>query len=321
MASGYFPAGCLGKLPSFGDFVRHNATAREVLAYDDWLHHGLFHAQNLMGTEWGQAFMDTPAYNFLFWPDNADRFLVGIMCPSHDKSNRWYPFVVSVLVDRLRYGNRGIHLIPVLFADFLSRAHQFVRRAMNGLEMKTLADEAQALSIPVLGSRETAESDYTQFLERTLLREFCRQVLGQKNGSLNSTVLENLAEILSPLRDRSLARLTIGLQFPLSSSVQSGCTETSFWVQLSMRLLNQTSGMPILFWTADERQQGSRLFLFFRQPSPKIFAQLVRPAMESDTMCVLADQNSLPARGSVAARHRELLEKGEVTLQGYLSRL
>ncbi|MGH7450302.1 MAG: TagF domain-containing protein, partial [bacterium] len=41
MSSANFPAGCFGKLPSYGDFIRHNAASREALDFDQWIQQGL----------------------------------------------------------------------------------------------------------------------------------------------------------------------------------------------------------------------------------------------------------------------------------------
>ena len=215
-ATGLYPAGCLGKLPAFADFVRYNATARETLALDEWIHHGLYHAQQLLRTEWDSSFENAPAYSFIFWPENSDRFLVGHMRPSRDRSGRRYPFVTSLLVDRLRYGAQNVHLAPVAFSAFLENARQFVELAMDGLDAREIAERVQALSLPVESGHR--EEDYRQFLRGTTLREFCTELFGTFDGPVKQTVFESLADVLLPFRQRPIVRLSLGLRFPLSAA-------------------------------------------------------------------------------------------------------
>ena len=124
MATAVFPAGCFGKLPLYGDFVRHNASGRETLAFDQWLHQEMHHARTNFGHVWEQAFESAPTYNFVFVPEEAGRFLVGVLHPSHDKGKRRYPFMASLLVDRPRFKDAWTPVIPVLFSDFLARGRQ-----------------------------------------------------------------------------------------------------------------------------------------------------------------------------------------------------
>jgi type VI secretion system ImpM family protein len=315
-ATGLYPAGCLGKLPAFADFVRHNATARETLALDEWIQHGLYHAQQLLQTEWDSSFENAPAYNFIFWPENSDRFLVGYMRPGRDRSGRRYPFVVSLLVDRPRYGAKYVHLAPAAFAVFLKDARQFAELAMDGLDLREIARRVQALSLPVESGR--GEEDYRQFLRGTTLRDFCKELFGSFDGPVKQTVFENLADILLPFRQRPIVRLSLGLRFPLSTASSRSCLETSFWLDASLRMVKQNAVAPLLFWTTGGSALGGAAYLFFRPPSPKNFVYLIKPELESDTICVLERFG----RGENAPRrYTTLLREESLRLDALLDRL
>jgi len=315
-ATGVYPAGCLGKLPAFADFVRHNATARETLALDEWIQHGLYHAQQLLRTEWDSSFEKAPAYSFVFWPENADRFLVGHMRPSRDRSGRRYPFVVSLLVDRLRYGARNVHLTPTAFAGFLEDARQFVELAMNGLDAREIAERVQALSLPVeSGSGEEA---YRHFLHGTTLSDFCTGLFGSFDGPVKQTVFENLADVLLPFRQRPIVRLSLGLRFPLSTGSSRSCLETSFWLDASLRMVKQNAVAPLLFWTTGCSGSHGAAYLFFRPPSPKSFVYLVKPELESDTICIL---EQFARGGNAPGRYTTLLREESIHVGALLDRL
>ena len=90
-AAPYFPAMCFGKLPAFGDFVRHNAGGRDALAFDQWLQQGLYPARLQLGHAWESSFRAAPSYNFLFSPENSEGFLLGLLQPSHDRGEQTAP--------------------------------------------------------------------------------------------------------------------------------------------------------------------------------------------------------------------------------------
>jgi type VI secretion system protein ImpM len=315
-ASGVYPAACLGKLPAFADFVRHNATARETLALDEWIQHGLYHAQQLLRTEWDSSFDRAPAYSFIFWPENSDRFLVGHMGPSRDKSGRRYPFVASLLVDRLRYGGKNVHLAPATFAGFLEDARQFVQLAMHGLDAREIAERVQALSLPVESGSD--EEEYRKYIRGTTLRDFCQDLFGTFDGPGKQTVFESLADVLLPFRQRPIVRLSLGLRFPLSTASSRSCLETSFWLDASLRMVKQSAVSPLLFWTTGCAGSAGVAYLFFRPPSPKSFVYLVRPELESDTICIL---ERFVRGGQDPARYRSLLGEASLHLNTLLDRL
>jgi type VI secretion system ImpM family protein len=315
-ATGLYPAGCLGKLPGFADFVRHNATARETLALDEWIHHGLYYAQQILRTEWDSSYEKAPAYSFIFWPENSDRFLVGHMRSSRDRSGRRYPFVVSLLVDRLRYGAGYVHLAPAAFAAFLEDARQFVELAMDGLDLREIARRVQELSLPVESGN--GKEDYRQFLHGTTLRDFCVDVFGSSEGPAKQTVFESLADILLPFRQRPIVRLSLGLRFPLSAVFSRSCLEAGFWLDASLRIARQNAVAPLVFWTTEGPGLGGAAYLFFRPPSPKSFVNLMKPELESDTICVL---ERFRRGDSAPRRYTALLREESLHLDALLDRL
>src|SRR5512135_429236 len=115
---------CLGKLPSQADFIRFNAASPEALAFDEWLHHGLYFARTQLGTGWEQAFANAPSYRFIFNPEQAGRFLAGVMQASQDRSQRRYPFLVSLILDRHWFRDGDAYLAPSAFSSFYDGAGQ-----------------------------------------------------------------------------------------------------------------------------------------------------------------------------------------------------
>lgn len=312
---------CFGKLPSHADFIRFNAASREVLAFDEWLHHGLYFARTQMGQTWEQAFARSPQYHFLFYPENAERFLAGVMQASQDKSQRKYPFLVSMLMDRRLFPDSQVYLAPIVFSEFFERARQIVDRALGGLEMREISDQTQALNVPVL-DHGTTESRYREeYLDALSVREFWQRLFGSFEDPRKYLLFKNLTEVLLPLRHRSLSRMNLGLRFPLSKGGDTTAFEVCFWLHVSMALLDASPGTPFLFWNLPHSDAAGYLFLFFRQPSARNFLQLIRPEAENDTICAMDEEGKeklATVAQTLSYSHRALLEAGDEKLSHFL---
>jgi type VI secretion system ImpM family protein len=322
MSEGSFQSACAGKLPSFGDFVKYNASAREALAFDQWLQHGLYTAQTQLGRNWERTFLAAPAYDFLFWPENTERFLIGHIRPSHDRSHREYPFSVSLIVDRPRLGDSRVVLAPFLFSEFLAGARNLVERAMNGLELQEIVEATQALAVPLTVAADQEVGRHARFLEETSFREFCIRLFGDAAGAKRQVLFQHLIEILLPLRQWSMQRLKFGLRFPLPADGRLPAHEASYWLELCAKITGAAQFTPVAFWTSTEGSASRHLFLFFRQPSPKVFLQLLLPEEEQESVCIL--EKGEP--GAVAApaftpRHQALLDDPAVSLKTILEKL
>ncbi len=321
MSDVLFPAVCFGKLPSFGDFVRHNATSREVLAFDEWLHQGLYFARTQLGPKWDVTFAAAPQYHFLFVPENAERFLAGVMQASHDKSLRRYPFLISLLIDRRRFSNGEAYLLPVALAGFFEGGRRFVERAMNGIEAREIADQTQALNVTDLGHLASTSPYKAEFLDTVTLEKLIARLFDRFDDPRKYLLFKNLVDVLQPFRSRSLLRLNLGLRFPLSTDASTTSYEVCFWVHTCLALLGSSLFTPILFWAPPQPGKAGHMFLFFRQPSARSYLQILKPDAESETICVVdQDGNDRVATSSqtLSASLRSLLDAGNRTLGQFL---
>ena len=318
MSTAYYPAGCFGKLPHFGDFVRHNAASREARAFDQWIQEGLYFAKGRMRQEWGQAFRSSSPYHFVFHPETADRFLVGILQPSHDKGEREYPFLVFVQVDRPRFGS-GMTLIPIAFDSFFAGARALISRANNGVEMRQIPEQVEELNVSLAVTARSAEREFDDWISMTTVGQLFTELFGGFEDPRKFLLFRNLTEILEPLRQRGASRFPLGLRFPLSTGRVG--YEASFWIELSMSILGNPAIAPVYFWTAAHDGRPAYLYLFFRQPSSRALTQLVNPALDNDNICELDEEGAANiggAAGALPMEYRSLLEKPDTRLQELL---
>lgn len=324
MATSYFPAGAFGKLPQFADFFKHNASSREMLAFDQWLQQGLFHAKMQLKQEWEAAFDAAPAQHFLFYADSPERFLLGIFQPSQDKAVRKYPFWVSLQIERLGLGEALTQLTPVLFDSFFAQARGLLHDARSSLSMSEIVARVEALKTPISGSLQNEIRRHRDYLDAVSLRDFCASVFGAFENERKYLLFKNLVALLVPLRRQELGRVNLGLRFPLGPEAQTRSHEVCFWLYACSRLLGNPVMTPVLFWSAPSTAQKAYLFFYFRPPSPKNFLQLMRPEAQSDTICELEEEGAAhlaAAEQTLPATYRALLQTPEMSLSEALQRL
>jgi type VI secretion system protein ImpM len=315
---------CFGKLPSQADFVRVNAASQEALTMDEWLHQGLYFARTQLGNTWEQEFANAPAYRFIFNPENANRFLAGVMQASQDKSQRRYPFLASLMLDRHWFREGDTHLVVPAFSSFFEGAGQLVQRAMNGLDMRQLTDAMQALNC-LEPDRNAVMGQYArEFLDAHSVARLWQELFGSVEDPRKYLLFSNLAEVLLSARRKNSRTISLGLRFPLPGAFQQTDYLVSFWLHVSSIMLDAMSGFPCLFWNIPDDDSPGFLFLFFRQPSPKIFVQLLKPETSNDNICPV-DEEGIEAVGkaatSIPASLRTLLDRREGSLGNFLKGL
>jgi len=283
-----FPALCFGKLPMHADFVRHNAGGREVLAFDQWLQQGIYHARTELRSEWESSYREAPSYQFAFFPENSESLLLGVLHPSHDRSERHYPFIVSLQVDR-RLSANHLPLIPTLFGSFLDGANRLVEDAKQNMSLQQIAERTEVLGVRVDRDYDAVTRQYETSLA-AMSPDGLREHLWPSNGNERaSRVFKNLLDILVPLRGHNAARLALGLRFPLPLDEVLRPFTASFWLLAACASIGVNWPRPFFFWTAPSSGQPAPayLFLFLRQPSATSMLSLLRPDLDSDAICAV----------------------------------
>lgn len=88
-------AGFFGKHPRFGDFVGHGLSGDVQSGVQDWLTSTLAQAKAILGDDWAAVY--DASRPIRFWAGSrvfGTQTLRGVICPSHDKVGRRYPFVL-----------------------------------------------------------------------------------------------------------------------------------------------------------------------------------------------------------------------------------
>ena len=325
MSAGIFSALCFGKLPAFGDFVRHNASSPEMMAFDRWLQEGIFLAKSKLGNGWENTYQNAPFYHFLFYPENARQFFVGMLKPSSDKSLRKYPFLVSLQIETARFDSRFRTFAPAIFRSFLEHIQRSFANNFNFTNMQEIVEYTENLSVAVPENYLRLIQPYREYLAATTGEQFWNRQLGSFQDERKYLIFKNLTEILLPLRKHDLSRVSLGFRFPLGNSTGGNNFDASFWQDVVLQLLGYPPGvLPLLFWSDSGDGAAAYLFLFFRPPSPKNFANLLNADLDSDTICKLEEEGNQrigEAKHALSSQYRALLDTGQISLDDFLQRL
>ncbi len=95
-------AGWFGKIPALGDFASRRLPPEFVESWDHWLSEELFGAQQALGANWLESYLNAPVWRFALRPGALDaQHWFGVLTPSVDRIGRQFPltFAASFVPD------------------------------------------------------------------------------------------------------------------------------------------------------------------------------------------------------------------------------
>jgi|GEM_PF-4122890 len=227
-----------GKLPAFGDFLRHNASKPEMQNFDKWLQEGLYYAKNALKPDFENHFASLTMS--FFYPDKeTGNILVGGLKASNDQIGRHYPFYVTLLIrDPNHQDFQKFSLSPII-ERFLQRVFLFISKV-------THYEDAALI-----------EQEFDQFI----------QSLMTDSNSKDRT------QLMTPMNSNTSGQSAIslnGINGGYQIKIDSGEPKT---IYSKMENFSWESYIPCLFWHAES--QVKFLYVFGKTPSPKIFINLL----------------------------------------------
>lgn len=318
-----YPALYFGKLPSHADFIRFNASGEDMRALDSWLQEGLYQAAKHHNQNLDSVYKNSPAYHFVFNPEDSEFSLIGLYKPSYDKSQRKFPFIISKRLTKAHLDTKYLFRLPLLFKDFFRNSIQIFREDSFDYP----ADELRERIVNIKGiSNEDLESsveNFEKYVSTTTLESFMTRLFGSFGDQRKFLLEKNLLEILSPIRSNKFVQIPLGLRFPLSQNIIFLEYEVCFWTHLCQRILGNSTVLPNLFWQVQEAGNLNYLFVYYRKPTWKTFLQLMEPRSRYDSVCKLEEDgadNLAHAAQTLNPEIRAALEDNQLTLLGFLNK-
>jgi len=316
-----FPAGCYGKLPIFGDFLRHNWQGPELQALDQWFQEGIVLGKQTLGAAWDAAYDKMPPTRFMYRPAGSPRCLVGVAVPGKDQVGRKYPFCAFLVADAAPL-DRDASMVPTMFSPFLDAAQDLALKGWIGGDAKQLLAKVDALKSTDLAVGAACRAKYEEFLKGEKCADFWPDIFGSFDNVGKYLLIHNLLDAVGMVRNAPPGKSTIGLKFPLPASLDRGASglEASLWLDLAMRLTKRAGVPAFAAWSQRGSDHDPCLFVFFTPPSPRCFTALVKPAHDSDHIWDLGKGDDTRAQ-QARDRYAAALDNRELPLTELMSKV
>jgi type VI secretion system ImpM family protein len=314
-----------GKIPTYNEFVRLNASGPPVRALQEWMQETVFLLTSRYRSNLDAAYEARSVFPFYFAPRSGGPALFGVLCPSRDGVGRSFPFFLGFEVaPTSSHTGRIIHA-PVAYRAFVDQAAALVREAASGsLQPQDLPSRVALLSSP----EESPEAGgaLAGYLQEHRLEAFWERLWGHPEDARKYLLFKNLIDIALPLRGGVPPGYPLVLRFPISPGAQAHEYETSFWLEACIRLFQGNDITPSFFWTYPDPggQTEPCVLVTLRSPAPRLFAYLVSADMDNDNLCVLEQmgrERAAMAALSIPSHYGAMLESDQLTMWDFLQRL
>lgn len=286
-------AGCFGKLPATGDFIRHNAGGDELAALDRWMGGAMDFAQRSLGPGFEPAYQKAVGL-FVFrgdakGEDGPSRGLVGAWAASGDNAGRLYPMIVFASYDYAQLCGLG-GALPIALWRFLTAAYEIATQGRTW-PVQAFIERVARLEVPTIEDPEAVSGTYKKWLADNSMKALWETGFG--SDASRYWVLSNLAESVEPFRGQELPETGLALRLPIGAG---DAYATAVWIDLVLRLSRWKSTLLNTFWTP---QQTALIHL--GPPHIGSLREILAPTGQSDHVAELC---GLPTCDEKTARAR-----------------
>lgn len=319
-----------GKVPTYGDFLRHNASGAAVRRFEDWVQRGLLQIKNHREGNMEAAYDGAPTVAFLSRGQTESGPLVGVMRTSRDAAGRRYPLVIASEV-----GSDNVAQLSSVVAShgpFLDAAASLAVEGASGrIEQKEFGSRVELLAkVPRYRSDGGVPEDQREFLRTTTFKELGEALWTHYEDSGKYFLFKNLNDLVAITSQEGEASpgFSFGIRFPLSDA--RATATASFWLAVLEGILPVRGDEVSVFWSlppSSENPGGGTapfIVLYFDTPTPRAFLEVLKGGRSSDGVFDLEDGGGVSGSDAALALPAdlgEMLERESVTLEDVLHRL
>ena len=238
--------GCFGKLPATGDFIRLNAGADEVAAFDRWLGASIDLRSPLDGAGFEQSY--PPAVGlFVFRPRarttsrrRAASWALG--AASGDNAGRLYPMTVFGSYDYGQLCSTGAAL-PIALWPLLTAAYDVATRGA-AMMVDVFLERSRADRLPSLEDPVASSAGYRAWLATQSMKALWDTGFG--TPATRFWVLQNIRRSVDPFRGHEMPKTGLCLRLPLGAG---DAYAASVWMNMTLRLARWQNTLSNAFWS------------------------------------------------------------------------
>jgi type VI secretion system protein ImpM len=260
-------AGFFGKIPSEGDFVRHNTGVPIATALDRWLQEGQAHLASMGGE------LPVQPTRFVFNDHATDTLLVGAMGPSRDHVGRKFTLAVFGYVPTASLAP-AYSTVHIAFDQFLSGAARVLDDA-PGLGVDAMRARVDALVLPTADDLANAREIGHRTLDNALVDDLQKRLFVDVSDGRQYYAYHTLLSAVRTSGAAPPAKTQVILDCPIAVDL-----DLFVWLELTKRLLKWPSP-PSSFWLEDPMP---RLLVSLGAPPSNILQFLANPRIESQRL-------------------------------------
>jgi type VI secretion system protein ImpM len=302
-------AGCFGKVPIHGDFIRHNV-GPEVDRLDEWLQTGIVSSRTAMGSAWDASFDAMPPQRFLYQVGGG-RVLAGVIAASIDKPGRRYPFLVFTIIDPKSMGGE-ITALPAVLSSFFARAQEEAVTGWQGLDLKSFLVRIDSLALP--SDFDEAKQSIFKFVAGHTNQAFWNELFGSEQDPRKYMLVHNLVETL-----HAGAVPRYALRFPHVT----GDPEVCFWLEVCRKITKRQTLPTLTMWGPGRKDGEPGMTLLFDDLKSNYYAPVWWPERKNNLLFPLADASAGADSRLTQAKQKyaSILDDGGMRLSTLMMRL
>lgn len=270
--------GFMGKIPARPDFVRHQASAADIMLLDQWIHEGIAYLARRFPADWKERLEGFSRINFYIGGEGSIPTLFGVIRASHDKSGRQHPFIDFATCSNTPLA-QSLPFISMRFSAFFEQCGNLLDQDGTDLDIDRLAQRSNELGrlIPTFAEATFVQQRVESWAGKSSAG-FWQSILPGASAAIRLNFARDVLQTLKMAANRGPERITWGIRLPIPSGDASTAI-ISFWLSLFVGVLGNQKWRPHVFWNPQSKGAAS-LTLYFRSPNASSFAQLISPEVD-----------------------------------------
>lgn len=292
--------GLFGKIPSKGDFVRHNVVDAAARAFEQWVQE----SNDALRGAGGQ--LPDKTIRVIFTPPGSDKTIVAVIVPSEDKVGRKFPIVFFALTPA---GDTRSHFstLPFTWAPFLDAGAALGDRAKT-MDWDQLRSAIAAVPKPGAIDQRNAAEVCDRTLARLLASELHDRLFG--NSGMHYYAYQTFLTACEDASKNDPKKPVTILDCPVKVDV-----DLFVWLELGKRLFGFPPAHPQIFWVEDP---APRLLLSLGPAAVNVLQLLAKPEAQHNRLWPLTTDREEAVATAQNALGASLGPIDETTLLGDL---